>query len=173
MSPASLYTYFDSLDTLYTELIVRSYASLAEAVHRALGAFAEAPVGDRLLVGPLAYRRWALLHPGEFNLVFSDQIPGYAAEPGGPTVDAQVAVFAPIVSTIREVEGTSNDADDLESFVGLWGAMHGLVSLEVNHHLDWLDAGQVFEREMRSQLAARALPRAAPDLIWRFAGWVP
>src|SRR6056297_3097961 len=31
MSPASLYTYFESLDDLFTELILRSYRSLATA----------------------------------------------------------------------------------------------------------------------------------------------
>ncbi|MCU0260324.1 MAG: TetR/AcrR family transcriptional regulator [Ilumatobacteraceae bacterium] len=170
MSPASLYTYFESLDALFTELLLRSYSSLAAAVAEALDAFSRAPVGDRLLVGPLAYRRWALTHRGEFNLIFTDQLPGYAAAPGGPTVDAQVAVFGPMVATISEAVGTPPADSDL---VGLWGTFHGLTSLEVNHHLDWVDAGEVFEREVRARLAAQGLPTAAHDLTSRFAAWVP
>jgi AcrR family transcriptional regulator len=183
MSPASLYTYFDSLDALFTELLLQSYASLARAVSDALDAFASAPLGDRLLVGPLAYRRWALTHAGEFNLIFTDQLPGYAATPDGPTVEAQVAVFRPMAdllvqaahpdAPVGELDLLAAPPDQMAAFVGLWGAFHGLVSLEVNHHLDWLDAGELFEREVRAQLAARSLPAAGHDLTWRFAAWVP
>jgi AcrR family transcriptional regulator len=179
LSPASLYTYFASLDELFTELLLRSYGALAAATTEALAAFADTPVGDRLLVGPLAYRRWALEHRAEFNLVFTDQIPGYAAEPGGPTVDAQVAVFRPMAATLAEARGVGREAlgDDparspeLETSLGLWGLFHGLTTLEVNHHLDWLDAAAVFEGRMRAALDAACLPAAAADTARRFERW--
>lgn len=176
LSPASLYTYFASLDDVFTELLLRSYRALAAATTSASAAFATAPVGDRLLVGPLAYRHWALAHRGEFNLLFTDQIPGYEAQPGGPTVDAQVAVFRPMTLAVAEargdgpgvLEGDLSGSLELETLIGLWGLFHGLTALEVNHHLDWLDAATMFERRVRAALAAADLPAAAPDTRVRF-----
>ena len=173
MSPAALYTYFDGVNALFTDLIVQSYGSLARAIDEAITAFATAPVGDRLLVGPLAYRHWALDHRGEFNLVFTDQLPGYAAEPGGPTVDAQVSVFAPIAAVMAEAAGRERridprnaGAEDIERFLGFWGTFHGLTSLEVNHHLEWTDAARVFERRVRWAIAALDLPAATLCAGW-------
>ena len=178
LSPAALYTYFDGLHALFTDLIIESYGSLSRAIDDALAAFGPAPAGDRLLVGPLAYRHWALTHRGEFNLVFTDQLPGYAAEPGGPTVDAQVAVFAPMAAVMGEASGRrrpldprSASADDIERFLGVWGTFHGLTSLEVNHHLDWVDAARVYERRVRWALDALGMPPASSGLVRRFSRW--
>jgi AcrR family transcriptional regulator len=178
MSPAALYTYFDGLHALFTDLILESYGSLGAAVRRAVDAFADAPVGDRLLVGPLAYRRWALTHRGEFNLIFTDQLPGYAAEPGGPTIDAQVAVFTPMADVMAEAVGRrarrdprQSSADDIERFLGLWGTFHGLVSLEVNHHLDWTDAPRLYQRRVRWAIEALGLPPAGTGVVKRFEQW--
>ncbi len=180
MGPASLYTYFESLDALFTELILRSYGALAEALEVAEAWSAPRPPGDRLLVIALAYRRWALEHRGEFNLVWTDQIPGYAAEPGGPTVEAEVRVFrsmgdAMVAAMGRDdvpEPGASVDVDgDMGTFFGVWGVLHGLVSLEVNHHLDWLDSPRLFEGRLRWALEAAGLPAAAPDTRARFERW--
>lgn len=180
MGPASLYTYFSSLEALFTELIVRSFRSLADAVTRAIAALAGAPVGDRLLAGPLAYRAWALAHPQEFNLVFTDQLPGFVAAPDGPTVDAQTAIFRPMAATVVEAriaQGRRGDPgadpietatpEDLADFIGLLGLFHGLTSLEVNHHLDWIDAPRVVEDRVRAAIAAIGLPAAAADTAER------
>lgn len=184
MGPASLYTYFPSLDALFTELILRSFSSLAAAVAEATTWFEDAPVGDRLLVGPLAYRAWALRHPQEFNLIFSDQIPGFAATPGGPTVEAQRAIFRPVAAALRDARSASPDEsaagfdpdDDptvdppperLSAFLGLWGLFHGLVSLEVNHHLEWVDSAAVIEDRLRKAIDAEGLPAAAADVADR------
>jgi AcrR family transcriptional regulator len=178
MSPASLYTYFDGLDALFTDLLLESYGSLAAAVRSGVGAFGDGPPADRLLAGPLAYRHWALAHRGEFNLIFTDQIPGYAAAPGGATVDAQVAVFEPMARAMAEAAGRRATADprhasdgDVERFLGLWGIFHGLTSLEVNHHLDWVDAARVYERRVRWAIESLGLPAASPALARRFRTW--
>ena len=177
MSPASLYTYFDGLDALFTELIVRSYGALAAATEASLDAFSGASIGDRILVGPLAYRRWALGHREEFNLIFTDQLPGYSAEPGGRTVDAQMAIFCPMTNAISVALGNEMSEPDeqagdaLQQALGLWGLFHGLVSLEVNHHLDWLDARATFEDRLRWALDAAGLPPARQELVAEFDQW--
>lgn len=177
MSPASLYTYFDGLDALFTELILRSYRALSAATEAVAEAFADAPPSDQILLGPLAYRHWALTHRAEFNLIFTDQLPGFEAEPGGPTVDAQLAIFRPMTEAMSaalenenlELGGQVNNA--LEQSIGLWGLFHGLVSLEVNHHLDWIDAQEAYEGRLRWALEAIGLPAPRLDLAADFYQW--
>jgi len=163
MSPASLYTYFDSLDALFTELILRTYASLAAATRAGVEKFDDP--ADRLLSGIHAYRHWALMHRAGFNLIFTDQLPGYTAEPGGATVDAQVAVFEPLIDVIRRFDADASPT----SMLGVWGMVHGLVSLEVNHHLDWLDAGAQFDLHVRRSLDTIGVPSPSTDVAASFA----
>ena len=158
MSAPSLYTYFPSLGHVFTELIVQSFESLAAAVRGAVASVADQPLKTRLLAGPRAYRSWAIDHPQHFNLVFFDQIAGYQAPPEGPTVDAQVAVLLPIATPYAEargieVESLETPGEALDGFLGWWGAFHGLVALEVNHHLDWVDPSSVFERRLQEDVA--------------------
>ena len=166
LSPASMYTYFASLDDLFTELILQTYSHLHASIERTMAAFAAAPVEDRVLAGPLAYRRWALANRGQFNLIFTDQISGYSATANGPTVEAEVSVFRPMATALTEALGA--DQTDLESggpgldrFIGLWGLLHGLTSLEVNHHLDWIDAGRTYEQQVRSYIDALGVAPAS------------
>ena len=86
MNPASLYTYFNSVDDLFTALIIESYGSLARSVQTA---YDDGPTDDALerAMGCVrAYADWGRSQPAEFNLIFVDQLPGYAAPEGGPTV---------------------------------------------------------------------------------------
>ena len=170
LSPASLYTYFDSLDDLITAMIVKSYEDLATAIELTLAALPEDSLGDRALAGPLAYRLWALRHRGQFNIVFTDQIPGYAAPPGGITVDAQRNVFRPMAMALAlacgDLDAANRNESEFEDFLGLWGLFHGLTSLEVNHHLDWIDASSVYERRVRWHLERHDVT-CAPNLHGR------
>ena len=172
IGPASMYTYFDSLDDVFTSLLLSTYARLAAATEAAVDHFADAPPADRALAGILAYRRWALDHRHEFNLIFSDQLPGYAAPAGGPTVDAQTAVFRPITDAIADLPaGAARRVDD-EAGLIIWSTFHGAVSLEVNHHLDWLpDVGAFHERAVRAAVASVGFPDASPNVRRRFERW--
>lgn len=149
----ALYTYFPSLAELFTELIVQSYQELERSIAAALDAAGELSLDDRLAAGPIAYRRWAIEHRQQFNLVFFDQIAGYAAPPDGPTVDAQTAVLRPIAVEYAAARGRTIDdvlGDDelLDDFLAWWGAFHGIVALDVNHHLDWRDPEAIFLRHL-------------------------
>lgn len=143
VSPSTLYTYFDSLDALYTALILEIYEQMAAEVRRDVDG--HSPPAARLVDASLGYRRFAANYPSRFTLVFTDVLPGYVAPPGGPTIDAQVNVMAPLVDAIAELRGY--ERSDLEEWspsdrydaVAAWSQLHGFVSLEVNHHLVWID----------------------------------
>lgn len=153
----ALYTYFPSLADLFTELIVQSYKGLEDSVASALDGAADLRLDDRLAAGPIAYRRWAIEHRQQFNLIFFDQIAGYAAPPDGPTVDAQTAVLRPIAAEYatargRTIEDVLGDDELLDGFLAWWGAFHGIVALEVNHHLDWRDPEAIFLRHLAASI---------------------
>jgi AcrR family transcriptional regulator len=175
MSPASLYTYFESLDDLYTHLIADSFHSHAAALQRAVDAMAGRPLPDRLFAAKVAYREWAIRHPGEFRLLYNNLLPDYEAPEDGPTTAANLAVGAvflvllqegwhngelaparpgPVVETekFRSSYGIDISSDEFRTAIGAWGMIHGLTSLEVNNHLDadWVDAPAVFVAEMRT-----------------------
>lgn len=158
LSAPSLYTYFPSLAHLYTELIAQSYRELAATIEATLRRHSKSDPVERLLAGPRAYREWALAHRQQFNLIFFDQISGYQAPPDGPTVEAQTMALRPIAAAYvvlrgRTVEDLSTDDDLLDEFLGWWGAFHGLVALEVNHHLDWRKPDGIFERHLTTSVA--------------------
>jgi len=168
VNPATLYTYFDGLDDLFTAVILDSFTRLAAAVGAAAEAAAELDPPDRVMACAHAYRSWALDHPAEFNLVFTDRIPGYAAPPDGPTVEIQAEIFGPFVEALDAMVGhdaadTTADTtagDDAEPLgltdfrIGLWGTMHGLVMLEINHHLPFVDDHRrVFDATLRRSIA--------------------
>ncbi len=158
VSPSTLYTYFDSLDALYTELIVEVYAQMAAEVARTVDPRADP--ADRLRQASAGYRRFAATHPARFTLVFTDVLPGYAAPAGGPTVAAQLRVTAPLIDAVGGLLGLDDDIDawaipTLHRALAAWSVLHGVVSLEVNHHLGWLDdVDALFESTLQEILAS-------------------
>lgn len=145
MNPASLYTYVDGIDDLFTRILLAGFHDLADHVASAANGHGDAR--SRLVACCLAYRRWAVDNPQQFNLIFTDQIPGYAAPPGGPTVDADIAVYAPMVAALGELLGRDLDpltfaelplAERTRLFAA-FAALHGFVMLEINHHAPMFD----------------------------------
>jgi AcrR family transcriptional regulator len=143
VSPSTLYTYFESLDALYTALILEVYAEMAAEVRRTVDPTTAG--AERLRQASAGYRRYGLRHPARFTLVFTDVLPGYAAPENGPTIAAQVEVFHPLVDGLAELIGrpdtdiASWSAADRSRALGAWSQLHGFVSLEVNHHFVWID----------------------------------
>jgi AcrR family transcriptional regulator len=157
VSPSTLYTYFDSLDALYTALILEVYGEMAAEVRRTVDPGASP--ADRLREACAGYRRYALRHPARFTLVFTDVLPGYAAPENGPTIAAQVEVFQPLIEGFAELIGRSDidvaswSAADRSRALGAWSQLHGFVSLEVNHHFVWIDdVDAEFERTIEQLL---------------------
>ncbi|RLP76458.1 TetR/AcrR family transcriptional regulator [Mycetocola tolaasinivorans] len=155
MSAPAIYTYFPSLTDLITELIVRCTLSLADALRHALPDSPDSSVERQLRDAPQAYRQWALAHRREFNLIFFDQIIGYSAPESGETVSAQSEMLHVLARPFAELHGyepadlLSRD-DVLDEFLGWWGSFHGLIALEVNHHLDWRNSERIFHRQIEA-----------------------
>ena len=162
MNPASLYTYFASLDEIFTALLLQSFERLAAAVTEAHTNSDGQPAIERGIACAEAYRQWALAHPAQFNLLFTDAIPEYAAPDTGGTLEAEVAIWLPILTSIRDVIGLDHITEmptDLppgeltDEVFGLYGMMHVLVMLEINHHVPPnLDMGAVLHNQTRAAL---------------------
>jgi AcrR family transcriptional regulator len=154
VSPSSLYTYFESLDALYTAVILEIYDEMARAVRDEIAAVNHRPTSaKRFRAAAAGYRAYAKRHPARFTLVFTDVLPGYAAPAGGPTIDAQVRVVRPVLAAVAVSLGRNDDdvaswsAADRAALIGAWAQLHGFVTLEVNHHLVWLDdVDDLFDR---------------------------
>jgi AcrR family transcriptional regulator len=159
----ALYRYFPKHDDLITALVVEGFTALAEALEAARDAYVDAPLRHQLTEVLLAYRRWAVTHPVDFNLIYGSPIPGYHA-PREVTVPAVVRGFSVIVglieSLIQNGEITqrspyhqipaetetylthmiANDHYPISTrafYMGVvgWGQLHGMIMLELFGHL--------------------------------------
>jgi hypothetical protein len=126
-----------------------------------------------------AYRRWALDHAAEYALLFGTPIPGYHAPAEITTPEARAALGAmgqifveayaqghlqladTAPPTIRQ--HAAQRAYDLDQDVPLpalmatlrvWALGHGLIGLELDHHLQPLigDVDALYDHEMRALL---------------------
>jgi AcrR family transcriptional regulator len=88
MTAPGLYRYFAGSDELLTALIVDAYDDLGGAVADARDQHAAGGVWDRLLATSQAYRDWARREPQRFALILGMPVPGYCAQPEGPTTEA-------------------------------------------------------------------------------------
>jgi AcrR family transcriptional regulator len=180
LAPSALYRYFDGRDALLSALIMAAYESLAAEAERAAEQAGKAggTDTDRWLEVPRAVRRWALMHPHEWALIFGTPVPGYEAPADTVEPYARVAgaLFRPVAeanaaSRLRTDDRDRTVSDSLRDAVapvtdGLfddmpvekvvlaiqaWTTLVGIVSLELFGH--WrntiLDPGTFFEATMR------------------------
>jgi AcrR family transcriptional regulator len=187
MTTPALYRYFSSRDELITALIVDAYNAQASALETADASFSlPDDYAGRLLSVLLVYRRWALENPVAFSLIYGSPIPGYhaPAERTAPAARRNFAVILGILNAayqagvLRPTERYFQlppalldrpDAQQLLSdglpvpvlYLGLvgWSRIHGLIMLELFHHLDTLvgDLKTFYKGEVLELLAANGL----------------
>lgn len=162
MNPASLYTYVDGIDDLFTRILLDSFGALAHHMDEVAERHAEDAPIDRLIAISRAYRAWAVDHPQQFNLLFTDQIPGYSAPAGGPTVEAEIAVYRAMVAALGDVVGRALEPlslaalpiEERTQLFAPFAALHGFVMLEINHHAPLLgDSDEMLVHHLRSVVA--------------------
>lgn len=181
MTAPALYHYFSSLDALITALIVDAFTGHALYVQqeRDIAAAAGKDYREQLFVAVQAYRRWALAHPIDFQLVYGNPIPGYAAptEVTTPAAQSLGQVFMETIMAAVEAGAIAppSFAEPIPPTVckhyqhrfGLdktgaqifhlmnqaWSLMHGMVALEIYHHATPVvgDTDAFYEQTMRHQ----------------------
>jgi AcrR family transcriptional regulator len=178
MTPGAVYGYFDTRDALITALVTETYHKLADQEEAARDAVpADDPAG-RLVAVAMAYRRWAVSSPDEFQLLYGDPIPGYQAPTDGPlpvaahractmlsdlvaaawprarashaTGEHRWDEFDPALADQVRRAHPELPPDAVGLAVRVWGRMHGLVALEVYGHLASLtnDPAKLYRAEM-------------------------
>ena len=179
MSPAALYRYFASRDALLAELVADAYGSLADALQRAADQAPGAGAG-RLVAVAHAYRDWALGRPNSYLLIFQtssgsgldlDPDRTVTAAPrsmdvflsvlAGPAADSDAdgAGLDPELAGQIRVWGKRAQDPGLPAgrlYLGLltWTRLHGLISLELGHHLTatGVDPALLYEAEVQALL---------------------
>lgn len=171
----ALYSYYDNLDNLITALIVDAFNALADAVETA--AESNGTALDRLWAATMAYRRYALDYPVDFQLIYGSPIPGYKA-PREVTVPAStrtLLVFAGLLQQAIDTDeivlpnGYRNPPAaivahiqtlgdfDLSVAAGYatlsaWPRIHGIIMLEIFGHIGPAvgDMDSYFEAQIRN-----------------------
>lgn len=174
ISGPALYRYFTSRDDLITTLVVDAYTELANNLERTAQENAAQAPANRLMLVLLAYRRWALDHPVDFQLIFGNPIPGYQG-PAEITSPVAQKVFEPILRILAEayfagllkpLSAANSLPDDLKIgipdpgsqlpidvvYVGVvgWYHIHGMILLELCNHIQPLvsDPGLFYQHEL-------------------------
>ncbi len=187
ISGPALYRYYASRDDLITALIIDAYNALADTLETVAHEHKTAPAPQRLLKVLLAYRRWAMDHPVDFELIFGNPIPGYQG-PEDLTVPVARRVFTPILAILYEcyqqgslkppAEITNLPAGlqlslDFENkadtptlpmevvYIGVvgWYHIHGMIMLELFHHTTTMinDPALFYEHELYRMFAGMNL----------------
>jgi AcrR family transcriptional regulator len=176
----AIYNYFPRLDDLITALIVDAFAALANSMEAAEAALASDRAYDNVIGLCLAYRRWAIDHPTDFQLIFGNPIPGYHA-PEEITVPEATRAFLGLFKWFmashatgelvipaeyaevppETVEGIAawrreSGVDMPDALLGLlmsgWSRIYGAVMLEMFGHIEPLvgDPGAFYRYEVEA-----------------------
>ncbi|SEF13877.1 TetR/AcrR family transcriptional regulator [Jiangella alba] len=117
VSGPALYKYFAGRDDLLTELIIDSYASLADALSAAASTSAGSPARARLHAVARTYRDWAVAQPHRYLLLAGTPVPRYEAP--ADTVDKARAVLAPLLEILAAGDSWPR-ADALRAELAAW-----------------------------------------------------
>ena len=176
----AIYNYHPDRDALVTALIVDAYTSLGESQQAAIDALPADDHKARLHALGLAYREWAITYPQRYLLIFGTPIPNYLA-PAEITMPAAACAIVPLRNTLQALyskgqlkverhfpmkpelvsmlEAWKNFGGDAEVevlylTVVIWSRVHGLVMLEIGHHVPSVitDPGELFRHEIENIL---------------------
>ena len=172
MTGPALYRYVVSRDELLADLVVDAWEDLADALERA--AAENASAAERLGAIGLAYRAWGTAQPHRYRLAIQTRLGSGELAPDRVIPAAQRAMAA-ILDAIeglprarrskgdppaeltaelerwtRRVGGPPRPPAVLMRAVLFWSRLHGLLSLELDHHLAsmQLDAELLYRAEL-------------------------
>jgi AcrR family transcriptional regulator len=176
----AIYNYFPRLEDLITALIVDAFTDLAIAMESARARNSSMSTASQIEAMLIIYRQWAVDHPVDFQLIYGNPIPGYQAptEVTGPLArrpfiglfelyaqalqagDMEIPeeyLQAPESISSHLVYWRGHTGIDLpDALICLlmsgWARIHGLVMLELFHHLQPVigDPAALYEYEIRA-----------------------
>jgi AcrR family transcriptional regulator len=181
MTGPALYRYVASRDELLADLVVDAWEDLAEAIERADEKSAGASAAKRLGAIGLAYRAWGKAQPHRYRLAIQTPLGSGELAPErvipaaqrcmNLILDAIAGLPASRKPKLQPPAGLSKELDVWTRRVGgqelapaillggvlFWSRVHGLVSLELDHHLAsmQLDPELLYRAEL-AQLGADA-----------------
>lgn len=101
MVSSAVYRYVANRDELLTLLLVDAYTEQADAVDVAVAAAAGRPWDERIVVGGMAFREWAVRDPSSYALLYGSPVPGYEA-PAERTVEPGTRVVIALARLVDE-----------------------------------------------------------------------
>jgi AcrR family transcriptional regulator len=159
MTGPALYRYVASRDELLAELVVDAWEELAEALERAAEERRDESGAKRLGAIGLAYRAWAVAEPRRYKLAIQTPLGSGELAPDRviPAAQRSMAVILEAIAALPKASRQKQQPPDdlraqLEAWtrrvggeelapatllrgVVFWSRLHGLVSLELDHHL--------------------------------------
>ncbi len=193
----AIYNYFPRLEDLITALIVDAFSALAEAMEVAEVALASERPYDNIMALCLAYRRWAVEHPTDFQLIYGNPIPGYHApeeltiplarrpflglfrwflrahQAGELTIPAEYQAVPPAmvegIAAWQRAAGIEMPPALLGLLMSGWSRIHGAVMLELFHHLQPLvgDGATFYRYEIVAFLQQLGMAERANQRIYQ------
>ena len=171
----AIYNYFPRLEDLITALIVDAFTDLADVMEAADAAVASERPYDHIMALCLTYRTWAMRQPTTFQLLYGNPIPGYQApeeitiplarrpflgifrwfirahQTGELVIPVEYGPVPPAMSAgiaaWRRSSGIEMPDELLALLMSGWARIHGMVLLELFHHIQPLVGdGEAFYR---------------------------
>ncbi len=127
VSAPSVYPHFADLDELAVALIRRHVADLGAALARTASRTAARPAPDRVRAVARAYVRWGLQHPGPYTVVFEGRALRQLSTEDERALIAGADLLGDLASLLADMDPPP--ADPGGAALGVWTALHGVVSL--------------------------------------------
>ncbi|OYN95530.1 TetR family transcriptional regulator [Enemella evansiae] len=127
-STTAIYSLFGGKDQLLLALFERAFRSFGASQHGV--AAGDDPAAELLALGR-GYRRWALANPHLFQLMFGPGVQRTTPE----TQRLAEQTKEPLLAAVRRAQAAGRIAPGHDPEVvalGLWGQVHGLVTLELS-----------------------------------------
>jgi AcrR family transcriptional regulator len=130
VSAPSVYAHFADLDELAVELVRRHVADLATALHRSASRTTSRPAPDRLRSLARAYVRWGLENPGPYTVVFEGRALRQLSAEDERALTAGSDLLGDLAALLVDLDPAP--ADPAVAALGVWTALHGVVSLRLS-----------------------------------------
>ncbi len=157
ISPAAVYRHFEHKEALITAACTQGFQIFSSYLVRALSA--PTPLG-RLLAAGEQYRAFGLENPLDYRFIFMSPaeqvcVPQDAQDVQAAQALPQYSTFRFLVDRVSECMAAGVlEADRAEPVaVFIWAHVHGLVSLRLATHLDWLGDDRAFAEHYRDSVA--------------------